>query len=97
MDGKIVIDGFYRGNGDYEIIHHGGQPDPKALCSLTYSINHNYEVIDLLHMMKNAIQRYIDSDCDSCRINSINRALQEQGKEPLDRDTIQTILDELER
>lgn len=95
MNGKITIDGYYKGNGDYEVKHHGEEPDPEAICSLTYSIHHNYEVMDLLHMMKNAIQRYIDADCENCTINSINRALQEAGIEPLSKSTIRVILDEI--
>lgn len=95
MNGKIVIDGFCR-NRDYEIVSHGGTPNPEAICSLTYSIHHNVEVTDLLHMMRQNIQNYIDSDCDECRINSINRALQEAGKPPLDYETIRIILDEAE-
>lgn len=95
MDGKITIDGYYKGNGDYEVIHHGGKPDPEALCSLTYSINHNVEVVELLHTMKNAIERYIKADCQDCMINSINRALQEAGMEPLKESAIKVILDEI--
>lgn len=95
MNGKITIDGYYKGNGDYEIIHHGEQPDPEALCSLTYSIHHNIEVVDLLHMMKNAIERYIEVDKQDSMISSINRALQEAGKQPLDSNTIKVILDEI--
>lgn len=91
MDGKIVIDGFCR-NGDYEIISHGGTPNLEAICSLTYSVHHNVEVTDLLSLMRQNIQNYIDSDCDECRINSINRALQEAGKPPLDPETVKVIL-----
>ena len=95
MNGKITIDGYYKGNGDYEVIHHGGEPDPEALCSLTYSIHHNIEVVELLHMMKNAIERYIEAESQDCMINSINRALQEAGKQPLDSSIVKVILDEI--
>lgn len=60
MNGKITIDGFCKGNEDYELHHHGGQPNPEAICSLTYSINHNSEVLFMLKMMQNNIQDYID-------------------------------------
>lgn len=95
MNGKITMDGYYRGNGEYELHTHGEKPNPKALCSLTYSIHHNYEVLDLLKMMQKSIQSYIDADCQSCDINSINRALQEAGLEPLASDVIKVILEEV--
>ena len=91
MNGKITIDGYLK-DGDYEIISHGGQPDPEAVCSLIYSIHHNLETTDLLSLMRQSIQNYIDADCDECRINSINRALQEAGKPPLDPETVKVIL-----
>jgi hypothetical protein len=91
MNGRIVIDGFCR-NGTYEIISHGGKQDPEAVCSLTYSVRHNVEVTDILSLMRQSIQNYIDADCDECRINSINRAIQEAGKPPLDPETVKVIL-----
>ena len=94
MNGKITIDGYLK-DGGYEIHSHGGNPNSEAICSLTYSIHHNIEVTDLLSMMRQSIQRYIDADCDNCKFNSINRALQEAGKQPLSQDTLKTILDEL--
>lgn len=95
MDGRICIDGYYAGDGNYELHHHGGEPNPEALCSLMYSIHHNYEVSDLLEMMRKSIQDYIDADCANCEINSINRALQKNGLRPLDEETILVIVREV--
>lgn len=95
MNGKITIDGYYKGNGEYEVLHHGGQPDPEALCSLTYSIGHNIEVLDLLSMMKNAIERYVEADSQDSMISGINRALEEAGKQPLNNSIVRIILDEI--
>jgi len=97
MNGKITMDGFYKGQEEgYQLITHGGKPDTESICSLTMSIHHNIEVSELLKMMRDRVEIYIEADCHSCTINSINRALQEAGKEPLDSEIIEVILEEIE-
>jgi len=99
MNGKITIDGYYKGEGKYELIHHGGKPDPEALCSLTYSYYHNIEVVGLLSMMKDSIQRYIDADNDrisaELQKGKINTRLAKEGLPALTQQQLDTVFDEL--
>lgn len=62
MNGKITIDGYFRGH--YEIHTHGADPDPEALCSLTMRIGRNSEVLELLEIMKNSVQRSVNVEYD---------------------------------
>lgn len=63
MNGKMVIDGDCKKH--YEIIKHGGQPDPNALCSLIYRTDHNVEVLELLKIIQNSIQNAINAEFDA--------------------------------
>lgn len=62
MNGKITIDGYYRGH--YEIHTHGAQPDPEAICNLTMRIDRNVETLELLEIMKNSVQRSVNAEYD---------------------------------
>lgn len=63
MNGCITIDGYCKGH--YEIVKHGGQPNPEALCSLVYRIDRNVEVLELLKIMQSSIQNAINAEFDA--------------------------------
>ena len=94
MNGRITIDGFYKGEEGYELHTHGGKPNPEALCSLTLSIHQNIEVRKLLGMMCKSVDRFIEEDNRLHLAESINRALVEEGHEPLKQDVVDCILNE---
>lgn len=73
MDSRICIDGFYKGNGHYETVIHGGEANPNALCSLIMRIDRNAEVEELLKMMQEYVKGCVDADNDKI----IERLVQE--------------------
>ncbi|HYE82182.1 MAG TPA: hypothetical protein VEG39_08450 [Clostridia bacterium] len=71
MNGKVTIDGYYRGY--YEIHTHGAQADPEAICSLTMRIDRNVEALELLEIMKNSVQRSINAENDEMIRKMLNK------------------------
>jgi len=92
---RLIIDGYLK-NGSYEIITHAGQPDPAAVCTLMYKYKHTREALDLLHMIKNSIETYLENEelqkevkLKKAKINSI---LLQQGHPGLPDETLETIV-----
>lgn len=98
MNGRITINGYVK-NGGYELLHTGEGADPAAHCSLNYSIYHGVEVLDLLHMMKNSIERDIEAESDrkanNLKMERINSRLVELGIPTLSKTQLNVIFDEI--
>lgn len=99
MNGRITIDGYLR-DGNYELIHHGGKPNPEAVCSLIYDYRYTEETTDLLHMMKNSLGREIetmkDLKLEEAKRRKINSCLSKEGLPVLTQKQFNVIFDKLD-
>ena len=60
MNGKIVIDAYFK-NGNHELLIHGGQPDSEADCSLIYSYENKAEAMALLPKIRECLKRNLEA------------------------------------